>query len=118
MIRFKTMVVLYFCGFCCSSRRRHTRCALVTGVQTCALPIWISDAEAATAMAEHRVEFMQFVRTRLQRLDTDAGRGRDLGEILLARRQEFMQRRVEQADGDRQARHHAENLGEDRKSGV
>src|SRR3546814_3896475 len=25
--------------FRCSSRRRHTRCALVTGVQTCALPI-------------------------------------------------------------------------------
>src|SRR3546814_2019716 len=23
-----------------SSRRRHTRCTLVTGVQTCALPIW------------------------------------------------------------------------------
>src|SRR3546814_5340278 len=23
-----------------SSRRRHTSCALVTGVQTCALPIW------------------------------------------------------------------------------
>src|SRR3546814_3747903 len=31
-----------FCFF--SSRRRHTRCALVTGVQTCALPI--SDIEA------------------------------------------------------------------------
>src|SRR3546814_1912261 len=28
------MVVFFF-----SSRRRHTRCALVTGVQTCALPI-------------------------------------------------------------------------------
>src|SRR3546814_8412495 len=29
------------CSFMCffSSRRRHTRCALVTGVQTCALPI-------------------------------------------------------------------------------
>src|SRR3546814_21009773 len=27
-----------------SSRRRHTRCALVTGVQTCALPISSSDA--------------------------------------------------------------------------
>src|SRR3546814_767469 len=27
------------CFFFCSSRRRHTRCALVTGVQTCALPI-------------------------------------------------------------------------------
>src|SRR3546814_6148465 len=26
------------CNFC-SSRRRHTSCALVTGVQTCALPI-------------------------------------------------------------------------------
>src|SRR3546814_9832747 len=26
-------------GFFFSSRRRHTRCALVTGVQTCALPI-------------------------------------------------------------------------------
>src|SRR3546814_4598912 len=27
---------------CCSSRRRHTRCALVTGVQTCALPICVA----------------------------------------------------------------------------
>src|SRR3546814_2102438 len=27
------------CIFFVSSRRRHTRCALVTGVQTCALPI-------------------------------------------------------------------------------
>src|SRR3546814_17372705 len=26
-----------------SSRRRHTRCALVTGVQTCALPIFVID---------------------------------------------------------------------------
>src|SRR3546814_15258707 len=29
----------YHCDFFFSSRRRHTRCALVTGVQTCALPI-------------------------------------------------------------------------------
>src|SRR3546814_11911213 len=28
-----------------SSRRRHTRCALVTGVQTCALPICLADAD-------------------------------------------------------------------------
>src|SRR3546814_19093036 len=27
--------------FCFSSRRRHTICALVTGVQTCALPIYV-----------------------------------------------------------------------------
>src|SRR3546814_8947775 len=30
--------MLCICFF--SSRRRHTRCALVTGVQTCSLPIW------------------------------------------------------------------------------
>src|SRR3546814_3613318 len=30
------MVLFFF-----SSRRRHTRCALVTGVQTCALPILV-----------------------------------------------------------------------------
>src|SRR3546814_9063580 len=37
-----------------SSRRRHTRCALVTGVQTCALPIYIStslDGDVATHTA-------------------------------------------------------------------
>src|SRR3546814_14130946 len=28
------------CEFLFSSRRRHTRCALVTGVQTCARPIY------------------------------------------------------------------------------
>src|SRR3546814_3503340 len=41
------MLVNTLCGHYCeiviefffSSRRRHTRCALVTGVQTCALPI-------------------------------------------------------------------------------
>src|SRR3546814_1383889 len=31
---------LLFSFFFFSSRRRHTRCALVTGVQTCALPIY------------------------------------------------------------------------------
>src|SRR3546814_9738016 len=30
-----------------SSRRRHTRCALVTGVQTCALPIFNDHLAAA-----------------------------------------------------------------------
>src|SRR3546814_7196707 len=33
--RYTSVEVLFF-----SSRRRHTRCALVTGVQTCALPIF------------------------------------------------------------------------------
>src|SRR3546814_2263156 len=35
-----------------SSRRRHTRCALVTGVQTCALPIWTEIARVGEAVAE------------------------------------------------------------------
>src|SRR3546814_10569624 len=34
------MTCLSFMCFFFSSRRRHTRCALVTGVQTCALPIF------------------------------------------------------------------------------
>src|SRR3546814_9844302 len=33
------MSMLFIVYFFFSSRRRHTRCALVTGVQTCALPI-------------------------------------------------------------------------------
>src|SRR3546814_4525410 len=33
------MLVVSGCVFLFSSRRRQTRCALVTGVQTCALPI-------------------------------------------------------------------------------
>src|SRR3546814_10824237 len=32
-------VLFFSVFFFFSSRRRHTRCALVTGVQTCALPI-------------------------------------------------------------------------------
>src|SRR3546814_1518931 len=44
--------------FCFSSRRRHTRCALVTGVQTCALPICAVPAVAegiALLYADNRV---------------------------------------------------------------
>src|SRR3546814_3583326 len=39
-----TIIVVFICIFLFffSSRRRHTRCALVTGVQTCALPIWVT----------------------------------------------------------------------------
>src|SRR3546814_5511048 len=38
------MDVMFF-----SSRRRHTRCALVTGVQTCALPIFLDDGGESTS---------------------------------------------------------------------
>src|SRR3546814_2172377 len=46
--------VLAFCiciFFFFSSRRRHTRCALVTGVQTCALPI----SSIASAFTQQKV---------------------------------------------------------------
>src|SRR3546814_1023889 len=39
---------MFVCVFFFSSRRRHTRCALVTGVQTCALPIYASGVSRGT----------------------------------------------------------------------
>src|SRR3546814_2757085 len=43
-----------FLIFFFSSRRRHTRCALVTGVQTCALPICrrLDEAEIGEGIAD------------------------------------------------------------------
>src|SRR3546814_5021977 len=49
-----------------SSRRRHTRCALVTGVQTCALPISLYDDAAESGAAATRDYVLQ--------LDHGAGR--------------------------------------------
>src|SRR3546814_4224821 len=52
------------CIFFFSSRRRHTRCALVTGVQTCALPISFA-ANLARAKgrldAEHEKRIVQLL---------------------------------------------------------
>src|SRR3546814_10259173 len=41
-----------------SSRRRHTRCALVTGVQTCALPISARRTSRQLMPARRRVDFL------------------------------------------------------------
>src|SRR3546814_10629793 len=43
------MIIVFFLF---SSRRRHTRCALVTGVQTCALPISAIALIATPAVAQ------------------------------------------------------------------
>src|SRR3546814_7709390 len=48
------LLVVFF-----SSRRRHTRCALVTGVQTCALPIYM-DARFAALSDWTRERFPAF----------------------------------------------------------
>src|SRR3546814_9808864 len=51
---------MFVCALCLcffSSRRRHTRWALVTGVQTCALPIYfpiVPTGDIARAFCEHR----------------------------------------------------------------
>src|SRR3546814_12168460 len=39
-----------------SSRRRHTRCALVTGVQTCALPIFARSTRSSVAITSLNVK--------------------------------------------------------------
>src|SRR3546814_1715497 len=59
------LVALVLCVFFFSSRRRHTICALVTGVQTCALPISRRHVELAGV--------------------TDAGNGRSF-EVALGER--------------------------------
>src|SRR3546814_2286160 len=46
-----------FLFFFFSSRRRHTRCALVTGVQTCALPIYYRERAVPRETAERPVRF-------------------------------------------------------------
>src|SRR3546814_1073892 len=44
-------ICLVLFAFFFSSRRRHTRCALVTGVQTCALPICSAYARSPELLA-------------------------------------------------------------------
>src|SRR3546814_14670620 len=65
-----------------SSRRRHTRCALVTGVQTCALPI-LAGGQAMDLEAE-RARFDLATVTRLQGMKTGAliGAAVEAGLIL------------------------------------
>src|SRR3546814_4316268 len=59
---------LLFCFFF-SSRRRHTRCALVTGVQTCALPISFAGPEAVLAYLSRYTHRVAISNRRLVALD-------------------------------------------------
>src|SRR3546814_7879148 len=49
------LVTVYLCFFF-SSRRRHTKCALVTGVQTCALPISLAIDMVLDAMKHKAIK--------------------------------------------------------------
>src|SRR3546814_10626169 len=69
------VVVMFFF----SSRRRHTRCALVTGVQTCALPI-SGDQRPAACAGHARIDIAiddLIDRRRARRLQADAKRAPD-----------------------------------------
>src|SRR3546814_7962653 len=53
------MSLLITSFFLFSSRRRHTRCALVTGVQTCALPIYGDDAGPVAKLLEDLIVLVE-----------------------------------------------------------
>src|SRR3546814_2700009 len=83
------MFVCFFFFF--SSRRRHTSCALVTGVQTCALPIFAMADETAAM----RREFEQGIgwgdaKQRLfERIDSEVAPLREHYETLMAEPQKI-----------------------------
>src|SRR3546814_2641344 len=76
------MVVIGVSCFFFSSRRRHTRCALVTGVQTCALPISIPP-EATWEMTENYAELLpKTARVRTAYLERRRTRAHALAEEI------------------------------------
>src|SRR3546814_17749224 len=62
--------------FFVSSRRRHTRCALVTGVQTCALPIY--DTGSTSESAQSSLDIVNYdVRESIAAAERAAARSSD-----------------------------------------
>src|SRR3546814_16160909 len=83
MYNFTNFVFFFF-----SSRRRHTRCALVTGVQTCALPIYQASILAALAVplfVIDEADCFSFVNQAAEQFfdsSTSNLAGRPLGDLL------------------------------------
>src|SRR3546814_8219720 len=69
-------IICYWCSFFFSSRRRHTRCALVTGVQTCALPIYAIEADRAAIMVFFMIFLVREGETVIRGMDQPAERPR------------------------------------------
>src|SRR3546814_6189774 len=92
-----SLVLFVFCFFF-SSRRRHTRCALVTGVQACALPILV--------VALDSVDIVERRRGREAIVDDDVALGRigkaerefDPAQVL-----RFLEMRIERVEGRMEA---------------
>src|SRR3546814_4803743 len=74
---------MIICVFFFSSRRRHTRCALVTGVQTCALPISNERRRrfSASQRLAHRREAAAVLRARAVRAQGRQVRGRRIALV-------------------------------------
>src|SRR3546814_10468907 len=74
------------CGdfFFLSSRRRHTSCELVTGVQTCALPIYAGDEKPGAIDADGRIRDLSGVIADLGPAELAPERLRALAAIDLA----------------------------------
>src|SRR3546814_9338707 len=93
------------CFFFFSSRRRHTRCALVTGVQTCALPILVAVGKAwidlDAVLAIRLVAETEVPRQRLQQLAHVRGIEevrRAAAAVQLAYRPVAVEQRLDQLD--------------------
>ncbi len=71
----------------------------------------IGNRRAAAAMTEHGIEFMQRIDALAQDGRLHAHDAGDLGDLLVCLRQEFVQRRVKQADRYRQPVHDGEHAG-------
>src|SRR3546814_17550651 len=67
------MLLLFFF----SSGRRHTICALVTGVQTCALPIWVGEVEVLDRVDDLARELRRLRRSR-ERIEEREARHRQM----------------------------------------
>src|SRR3546814_3246064 len=82
---FMSYYALLVCYFFFTSRRRHTRCALVTGVQTCALPISARQhgitvcncqGYGTPSVAQHTIMLLLNLATRLGDYQKAVGDGR------------------------------------------
>src|SRR3546814_3942220 len=78
-----------FSFFFFSSRRRHTRCALVTGVQTCALPICLEAVQIEAEIPRKREQYgngerpaVAFELAEIAHRNVEPAREHGLGELL------------------------------------
>src|SRR3546814_4810842 len=73
-----------FITFVFSSRRRHTRCALVTGVQTCALPIYDDlRRDGWKDIFQHHQHEDAEIAPALDQVEDEAGHARGNAEIFV-----------------------------------